>query len=81
MTVDTEGKRLIAIDIASGDVSVLASSLPVGAPRGIVPKFLGAIGDMAGPMINFAGCTAGEDGTIYFSADGEGSVMALRPAL
>lgn len=80
VTVDTAGKRLLSIDPASGDVAVLASSLAVGAPRGVVPHFLGPIGDMAGPMVNFAGVAAGADGTIYFSADGEGSVSALRPA-
>jgi sugar lactone lactonase YvrE len=77
-TVDTTGKRLIEIDPASGHCTVIASDLPVGAPAGITPKFLRSIGNMAGPMINFAGITAGPDGTLYVSGDAEGSVLALR---
>jgi sugar lactone lactonase YvrE len=78
--VDTDAKTLIAIDPASGDVTIIASDLPVGAPPGIVPKFLGPIGDMSGPMVNFAGIAAGPDGTLYLSGDGEGSVLAIREA-
>jgi hypothetical protein len=62
-------------------VNVIASNLPVGAPPGVVPKFLGPIGDMSGPMVNFAGIAAGPDGTLYLSGDGEGSVLALTPAV
>ena len=76
--VDTLGKRLLEIDPDSGAVSVVAQHLPVGAPPGVVPRFLGPIGDMSGPMINFAGVAAGPDGTLYVSADGEGSVVTVR---
>ncbi len=78
--VDTASKTLIAIDPASGDVTTIASDLPVGAPPGITPKFLGPIGDMSGPMVNFAGIAAGADGKLYLSGDGEGSVLAVRRA-
>ena len=77
--VDTAGKRLLEIDPESSAVRIIASNLPVGAPAGVVPKFLGPIGDMAGPMVNFAGIAGGPDGTLYVSADAEGSVLALRP--
>ena len=77
--VDTLGKRLLEIDWQSGDVGVIASNLPVGAPSGITPKFLGPIGDMSGPMVNFADVAAGLDGALYVSGDGEGSVLAIRP--
>ncbi len=76
--VDTAGKRLLQIDPSSGAVAVIASNLPVGAPSGVTPKYLGPIGDMAGPMVNFAGIAAGMDGTLYVSGDGEGSVLAVR---
>lgn len=76
--VDVAGKRLLQIDPASGAVCAIAHGLPVGAPSGIVPKYLGPIGEMSGPMINFAGIAAGADGTLYVSADGEGSVLGLR---
>ncbi len=77
--VDTLGKRLVEIDPDSGAVIIIASNLPVGSPPGVVPKFLGPIGDMSGPMVNFAGIAAGPDGTLYLAGDGEGSVLAIAP--
>ena len=76
--VDTRAKTLVATDLSGGARETIASALPVGAPAGVTPKFLGPIGDMAGPMINFADVTAGPDGTLYVSGDAEGSVLALR---
>jgi len=32
----------------------------------------------SGPQGPFAGITSGPDGTLYISADGDGSVLALR---
>jgi hypothetical protein len=77
--VDTAQKRLLEISL-DGDVSIIAQDLPVGAPPGVTPKFLGPIGDMSGPMVNFAGIAAGPNGTLYVSGDGEGSVLAVRQA-
>ena len=79
-TVDTVAKTLIQIDPASGSRTTIASNLPVGAPPGIRPKFLSNVGDMAGPMVPFSDVTAGADGTLYVSADAEGSVLAVRAA-
>lgn len=76
--VDTLAKTLVARDLSGGGREVIASSLPVGAPVGVRPKFLGPIGDMAGPMINFASVAAGPDGVLYVSGDAEGSVIAIR---
>ena len=76
--VETLGKRVIEIDPRSGAVTELASNLPVGTPPGVVPPFLGPIGDMSGPMVNFSGIACGTDGTLYLAGDAEGSVMALR---
>jgi sugar lactone lactonase YvrE len=76
--VDTLAKTLIEADLSSSARTVIASGLPVGAPAGVTAKFLGPIGDMAGPMINFAGIAAGADGTLYVSGDAEGSVLAVR---
>jgi hypothetical protein len=59
---------------------VIASNLPVGAPAGVRAKFLGPIGDMAGPMVPFAGIAAGADGTLYVAGDAEGSVLAVTAA-
>lgn len=78
--VDAGAKTLIESDLAGGARRVIASGLPVGAPAGVTPKFLGAIGDMSGPMGPFAGVTAAADGTLYVAGDAEGSVLAIRPA-
>jgi sugar lactone lactonase YvrE len=78
--VDTDTKALIEVDPKSGVRNAIASNLPVGAPKGVRPKFLGPIGDMAGPMINFAGIAASANGTLYVSADAEGSVLAVKLA-
>jgi sugar lactone lactonase YvrE len=77
--VDALAKQLVEYDLASGGRKTIAGNLPVGAPPGVTPKFLGAIQPLSGPMGPFAGITAGADGTIYVSADAEGSVLAFRP--
>ena len=77
--LDVPGREVIASDLASGARQTIAAQLPVGAPPGIVMKPLGGVGDMCGPMTSFAGLAAGADGTLYVSADAEGSVLALRP--
>lgn len=77
--LDVLAKTLTECGLSGEERRSLAANLPVGAPVGVRPKYLGACGDMVGPMVNFAGIAAGPDGTIYISADGEGSVMALRP--
>ena len=41
---------------------------------------MGIPGLLQGPITPFAGITQGRDGTIYVSADGEGSILALRRA-
>lgn len=78
--VDTLAKTLTEADPDSGARRIIAENMPVGAPAGVTAKFLGPIGDMAGPMVNFAGIAAGADGTLYVSGDAEGSVLAVKPA-
>ena len=72
-------RLVVECDAAGGTSRVIAAQLPVGAPPGVVMKPLGGVGDMCGPMTSFAGLAAGADGTLYVSADAEGSVLALRP--
>lgn len=78
--VDAGLKELIEYDLARKTRSTIAANLPVGAPPGVTPKFLAAIGNMSGPMGPFAAIAAGADGTFYVSGDAEGSVLAIRPA-
>jgi sugar lactone lactonase YvrE len=77
--VDAGSKELIEYGLAGKVRRTIACDLPVGAPVGVIPKFLGPIGTMAGPMGPFAGIAAGKDGAIYISGDAEGSVLAIRP--
>lgn len=78
--VDAGAKELVAYDLDAKKRAVIATALPVGAPAGVTPKFLKAIPPLSGPMGPFAGIASGSDGTLYLSADAEGSVMALRPS-
>lgn len=77
--LDVAGKQVVESDLSGGGQKVIASGLPVGAPAGVKPNPLGGVGDMCGPMTSLAGIALGADGTIYLSADAEGSVIALRP--
>jgi sugar lactone lactonase YvrE len=77
--VDVGAKELIEYDLSKRSRRIIASNLPVGAPAGVTARYLGPIGTMAGPMGPFAGITAGADGTLYVSADAEGSILALAP--
>jgi sugar lactone lactonase YvrE len=76
--VDAGAKELIAFDPDTGTRRTIASELPVGAPPGVVPKPLLGFPPFSGPMGPFAGIAAGPDGTLYVSADAEGSVLAIR---
>jgi glucose/arabinose dehydrogenase len=65
--------------VHEGARRTLAADLPVGAPSGVTPKPLRGLPPFSGPQGPFAGITAGPDGTLYVSADAEGSVLALHP--
>ncbi|HMC71628.1 MAG TPA: gluconolaconase, partial [Mycobacteriales bacterium] len=76
--VDAGAKEVIAFDTSTKVRQTLASGLPVGPPPGVVPKPLKGMPPFSGPQGPFAGIAAGADGTLYVSADGDGSVLALR---
>jgi sugar lactone lactonase YvrE len=77
--VDAGAKEVVAIDLDSRQRRrTIASGLPVGPPPGVEPKPLKGMPPFSGPQGPFAGITAGPDGTLYVSADGDGSVLALR---
>ena len=78
--LDTGTKELVRVDLESKARQVVARNLPVGAPLGVAPKPLRGLAPFSGPQGTFAGLAAGPDGTIYISADGDGSVLALRVA-
>ena len=76
--VDAGAKEVIAFDLNSKERHTIASGLPVGAPPGVEPKPLKGMPPFSGQQGPFAGIAAGRDGTLYVSADGDGSVLALR---
>ncbi|RDI56098.1 SMP-30/gluconolactonase/LRE family protein [Nocardia mexicana] len=76
--VDADAKALVRVDLETKARTTLAAGLPVGAPPGVSPKPLHGTPPLSGPMGPFAGIAAGPDGTLYVSADAEGSVLALR---
>jgi sugar lactone lactonase YvrE len=76
--VDSGAKELVAADLDGGARVTVAADLPVGAPPGIKPKPLRGMPPFSGPQGPFAGIAGGADGTLYVSADAEGSVLALR---
>ncbi|HRD15125.1 MAG TPA: gluconolaconase, partial [Mycobacterium sp.] len=75
---DTADKTLVEVDLETGGRRIVASGLPVGAPPGVTPKPLLGMPPFSGPQGPFTGVTAGADGTIFVSADAEGSVLAIR---
>jgi sugar lactone lactonase YvrE len=76
--VDADAKALIAVDLEDRTQRTIASGLPVGAPPGVVPKPLKGMPPFSGPQGPFAGIAAGPGGTLYVSADADGSVLAFR---
>jgi sugar lactone lactonase YvrE len=76
--VDAGAKSLVEIDLDSKARTTVARDLPLGAPPGVEPKPLRGLPPFSGPQGSFAGIAAGPDGALYVSADGEGSVLALR---
>ncbi|WP_326545334.1 SMP-30/gluconolactonase/LRE family protein [Mycolicibacterium sp. ND9-15] len=76
--VDAGAKEVVAVDLNTNGRTTIASGLPVGPPAGVEPKPLKGMPPFSGPQGPFAGITVGRDGTLYVSADGEGSILALR---
>jgi DNA-binding beta-propeller fold protein YncE len=76
--VDAGAKALVAVDLEDATRRTIASGLPLGAPPGVVPKPLKGMPPFSGPQGPFAGIAAGPDGTLYVSADADGSVLAFR---
>ncbi|MGU3500149.1 SMP-30/gluconolactonase/LRE family protein [Mycobacterium sp. C31M] len=76
--VDAGTKAVVAVDLGTGNRQTIAAGLPVGAPPGVTPKPLRGMPPFSGPQGPLAGITADTHGTLYISADGEGSVYALR---
>jgi sugar lactone lactonase YvrE len=78
--VDRAAKTLHHVSLATRASTVIARDLPVGAAPGIVPKPLPGIpGVMPGPLLPFADIALDADGAVLVGADGDGSILRLRP--
>jgi len=77
--VDAGSREVIEYDLVFKTRRAIASNLPIGAPAGVTPKFLRPFPPLSGSIGPFAGIAAGKDGSLYVSADANGSVLALRP--
>lgn len=75
--VDAGAQELIAYDLDRQVCKVLGAHLPVGDPPGVSRPPLRGCPPFVGPLGPFAGITRRPDGAICFSADAEGSIMAL----
>jgi sugar lactone lactonase YvrE len=76
--VDAGAREVVEADLITGTRRTIASGLPIGPPPGVVAKPLKGLPPFSGPQGPFAGITAGPDGTLFVSADGDGSIVALR---
>lgn len=77
--VDAGTRELVCFSTRTRKRSTIATNLPVGSPPGVVPHVLSGVpGLIPGPLTSFAGITQSHDGTIYISADSEGTILALR---
>ncbi len=76
--IDAGARQLVAFDLSSNVRQIIVSGLPVGPPPGVTPKPLRGMPPFSGPQGPFAGIAAAADGTLYISADADGSVLALR---
>ncbi|KIU14393.1 SMP-30/gluconolactonase/LRE family protein [Mycolicibacterium llatzerense] len=76
--VDAGAKEVVMLDLNSKARNTIAADLPLGAPPGVEPKPLKGLPPFSGPQGPFAGIAVAPDGTVYVSADGDGSVLALR---
>ncbi|MDA3628944.1 hypothetical protein OU415_26160 [Saccharopolyspora sp. WRP15-2] len=77
--VETGRRRLLAIDLATGERRVEARDLAVGLPPGTARAQPALFQHgLPGVPVPFAGVAAGADGSLYISANGEGSVLHLR---
>jgi sugar lactone lactonase YvrE len=75
LVVETGRRRLVAIDLATGEIGIEAEDLAVDPPpRGETALFAGG---MPGVPSWFAGVAVGPDGSAYVAATGEGSVVRV----
>ncbi|MEV6425802.1 hypothetical protein [Streptomyces sp. NPDC051662] len=76
-TVETAHRRLRSISLVTGESGIDAENLAVGLPPGITRTTRHPVPGVPGPPRQFAGLALGPDGSLFLSANGEGSVLRL----
>jgi hypothetical protein len=76
--VDAGAQKVVRYDMHTRSSETIAAGLPIGPPPGVVAKPLKGLPPFSGPQGPFAGITAAADGSLFVSADGDGSVITLR---
>ncbi len=74
--VETGTRRLLSVDLVTGDRLVEAEELAVGLPPGLTRVQPEPRGHASVP-VPFAGVAVGPDGSLHVSANGEGSVLRI----
>ena len=78
--LDRARKALSALTLDRRELKAVATGLPVGEARGVVPRELpGLPGMIPGPIGAFAGLAADGNGRLYVAGDGDGSVVRVSP--
>ncbi len=82
LVVEAGAEQLIAVDLsAGGELTTVATGLPVGDGRGGVRATLNGLPDMIpGPISPFAGIDVDDQGRVYLAGDRDGVVVVLEPA-
>ncbi|MFD7290792.1 hypothetical protein [Streptomyces sp. NPDC059863] len=76
-TVETAHRRLRSISLVTGESRIDAENLAVGLPPGTTRPTPRLVPGVPGPPRQFAGLALGPDGSLFLSANGEGSVLRL----
>ncbi|MGW1785350.1 SMP-30/gluconolactonase/LRE family protein [Streptomyces sp. NPDC002143] len=75
--VEVEHRRLWAVSLTTGESRIEAENLAVGLPPGVVPSRPATAQGPTGPPRQFAGLAVDPDGSLFVSANGEGTVLRL----
>ena len=77
--VDAGAKEVVAFDLDTGRAAPSRRACRSVRRPASTPKPLKGMPPFSGPQGPFAGIAAGPDGTLYVSADADGSVLARAP--
>lgn len=78
VVADSGARKLLGVNLQSGETETILDPVAIGMPRGVTLKpIMGRVEPVLGRLTPYTGVTADKAGTIYLSADGEGSIIAV----